>query len=62
MIQITFPDGNKKDYEQNITLREIASEISTSLAKSCVCGKVNGEYYDMNNPITVDANIILVTD
>ncbi|MGL5021058.1 MAG: threonine--tRNA ligase, partial [Mycoplasmatales bacterium] len=46
----------------NITLREIASEISTSLAKSCVCGKVNGEYYDMNNPITVDANIILVTD
>ena len=62
MIQITFPDGNKKDYEQNITLREIALEISPSLAKSCVCGKVNGEYYDMISPITVDANVILLTD
>src|SRR5690554_2806731 len=42
-IKITFPDGNIKEFEQGITVQEIAKSISNSLAKKALAGKFNGE-------------------
>lgn len=62
MIQITFPDGSVKPFEPGVTLADIAQSISPSLRKRSVCGKVNGELYDINRPIVKDAEITLITD
>ena len=39
---LTLPDGSKKEFESAVTVSELASSISTSLAKNAVAGKVDG--------------------
>ncbi len=61
MIFITFPDGSKREFQNGITIEEIAGSISSSLKKISVAGYVNGELYDLNRPILEDAEIRIVT-
>lgn len=61
MIEITFLDGNKKEFEKGINALEIAKTISSSLAKKCVAAKVNGEIVELNRPIMQDATLELLT-
>lgn len=61
MINITFPDGNQKEYEKNVTPEQIAQGISPSLRKRCVAARVNGVMVDLNRPITEDASLTLIT-
>ncbi|MBU6339459.1 MAG: threonine--tRNA ligase [Rickettsiales bacterium] len=61
MIKITFPDGNIKEFAQNITGAEIAKSISISLAKSALAIKVNGELRDLSRTLETDAKIEIVT-
>ena len=60
MIKITFPDNSVKEFENGVTPLNIASGISSSLAKKCVIAKVNGVLHDMATPIEVDATIELL--
>ena len=60
MIKITFPDNSVKEFENGVTPLNIASGISSSLAKKCVIAKVNGALHDMATPIEVDATIELL--
>jgi len=60
-IQITFPDGNIKQFDAPPTGLEIAQGISPGLAKKAVIVKINGEGWDLTRPITQDANIQIVT-
>ena len=60
MLNIKFPDGSIKQFEDKITPAGIASSISSSLAKKCVIAKVNGELHDMATPILEDASIELL--
>lgn len=61
MINISFPDGNCKEYENGSTLYDIATSISPSLAKKCIAGIVNDKERDLHDPINEDAKIILIT-
>lgn len=61
MINISFPDGNSKEYEKGSTLYDIATSISPSLAKKCIAGIVNDQERDLHDPINEDAKIILIT-
>lgn len=61
MINISFPDGNRKEYENGSTLYDIATSISPSLAKKCIAGIVNDQERDLHDPINEDAKIILIT-
>lgn len=61
MINISFPDGNSKEYEKGSTLYDIATSISPSLAKKCIAGIVNDQELDLHDPINEDAKIILIT-
>jgi len=60
-IQITFPDGNVKSFEQAPTGLEIATGISPGLAKKAVVVKVNGDLWDLSRPIDRDAQFEIVT-
>lgn len=61
MIEITFPDGNKKSYEKGVTPEEIAGSIASGLKKKSVAAFVNDELYDLNRPIEEDAKVELIT-
>ena len=59
MINITFPDGSARSYEQGVTGLQIAESISPALARSVVSCGVNGETVELNRPIMEDATIAL---
>ncbi len=57
MINITFPDGAVKQYEDGITSMQIAQSISAGLARNILASKVNGEVWDLSRPIHKDASV-----
>lgn len=61
MINITFPDGNVREYEAGVSSLDIAKSISHGLAKNVISAKVNGEIWDATRPIEEDAALSLLT-
>lgn len=61
MINITFPDGNQRQYESGTTGIEIAASISQGLARNVLSGSLNGETIELNDPITTDGDIAFYT-
>lgn len=61
MIQITLPDGSKREYPGPVTVAEVAASIGPGLAKVTVAGKVNGRLVDASDTITQDANLQIIT-
>lgn len=61
MINITFPDGQKRQYEKGTTALDIARSISHGLAKKVISAKVNGEVWEATRPINQDARLQLLT-
>src|SRR5690554_3651745 len=59
MINITFPDGNVRQFESGITGYDIAKNISSRLAKDVLSVSVNDEIWDLSRPIDSDASIRL---
>ena len=59
MINITFPDGSVRSYEQGVTGLQIAESISPALARDVLSCGVNGETVELNRPIMEDAKIAL---
>lgn len=61
MINITLPDGSKREMQNGATLADIAADIGPGLAKAAIAGTVNGVPRDLSDPITEDADISLFT-
>lgn len=61
MINITFPDGNVRQYEAGASAMDIAKSISHGLAKNVLSARVNGEVWDSTRPIETDAKLELLT-
>ncbi|RPF55406.1 threonine--tRNA ligase [Aquisalibacillus elongatus] len=61
MIQITFPDGNTKEFPKGTTTEDIASSISSGLKKQALAGKFNGEMVDLRAPLTEDGEVQIIT-
>lgn len=62
MINLTFPDGNSRQYAKGITGFEVADSIAKSLAKKAIVIAVNNELWDLTRPIETDATIRLITE
>ncbi len=60
-ITLTFPDGNKRDYDAGVTPAQVAESIATSLAKKAISATVNGAHFDLQWPITENADIAINT-
>ncbi len=57
MINITFPDGNVRQYAPGTTAMDVAKSISEGLARNVLAASVNGEVRDLARPIHEDATI-----
>ena len=61
MVNITFPDGNRKSFENNPTGLDVAKSISDGFSRNCVAMELNSALVDLNTTITRDANVRLIT-
>ncbi|MBE6314606.1 MAG: threonine--tRNA ligase [Bacteroidales bacterium] len=59
MINITFPDGNVKQFEAGVTPFQVAESISPRFAADVLAAKVNDQEWDISRPINEDAAIQL---
>jgi threonyl-tRNA synthetase len=62
MLNITLPNGDIKQIENGLTIFEFAKTISSSLAKSAICGKVNGELVDTSFVVDSDCEVAIITN
>src|SRR5580765_4383725 len=61
MINITFPDGAVRQYENGATALDIEKSISEGLARKIIAANVSGKTIDATRPINEDATIKLLT-
>ncbi len=60
-MKITLKDGSVKEYEQPMSVYEIAADISEGLARMACAGEVNGSVVDLRTVISEDASLQIIT-
>ena len=61
MINVSFPDGAMRQYENGITAMDIAKSISEGLARKVLAAKINGQVRDLSRPVDKDISLQLLT-
>ncbi len=61
MLNITLPDGTKKEFEGPTDGLSVAKSISEGLARDSVVMEIDGEIVDLKTPITKDTGVRLIT-
>ncbi len=61
MIKITLKDGSSKEYQDGITIKEVAESISAGLARVALAGEVDGKVKDLSFKLENDCNLNLLT-
>jgi threonyl-tRNA synthetase len=51
MIDLIFPDGSKRPFDDGVTGKDVAASIAISLAKKAVLVKLDGELLDLERPL-----------
>ena len=58
---ITLPDGSQRQFDNPISVLEVAQSIGSGLAKATIAGRVNGERRDACDLIDQDATLEIIT-
>ncbi len=61
MVAIKLPDGSVMEMDSGVNGFDIASKISSGLAKAALAVNVNGRLTDLTTPITTDATVTIIT-
>ncbi|UCC56400.1 MAG: threonine--tRNA ligase [Gammaproteobacteria bacterium] len=61
MPVITLPDGSRREFDQPVSVQEVAAAIGPGLAKAALAGKVNGNLTDTAYVIDQDAELAIIT-
>lgn len=62
MIEVTLPDGSKREFDAQVTVGNVAASIGAGLARAALAGKVNGKLVDLSTPITENSTVAIITD
>ena len=62
MIEVTLPDGSKREFDSPVNVGDVAASIGAGLARAALAGKVNGKLVDLSHPITENSTVSIVTD
>ena len=60
-IQITLPDGAKREVPKGTTPAEVAKQISPRLAKEALVARTNGDLIDLSRPLDQDTSLAILT-
>ena len=58
---ITLPDGSQRQFDNLVSVLEVAQSIGAGLAKATIAGRVNGERRDACDIIDQDATLEIIT-
>ncbi len=61
MITITLPDGSRREFDNPVSVMDVAQSIGPGLAKATVAGKVDGKLVDASDRIDHDAKLQIIT-
>jgi len=61
MIRITLPDGSQRQYENPVSVADVAASIGPGLAKAAIAGKVDGKVVDTAAMIPDGARVAILT-
>ncbi len=61
MIKITLKDGIIKEYQEGVTVREVAESISAGLARVALAGEVDGRVKELDFKLQSDCRLNLLT-
>jgi len=62
MLNITLPDGSRREFPGPVSVAEVAASIGSGLAKAALGGKLDGQLVDTSHRIEADAQLSIVTD
>jgi threonyl-tRNA synthetase len=62
MPNIRLPDGSVRQFDQPVTVAEVAMNIGAGLAKAALAGKVGGQVVDTSYLIEQDVDLAIITD
>lgn len=61
MINVTLKDGTSKQYENGVTVLDVAKDLSEGLARNACCGVVNGHVEDLRFALNEDCSLEICT-
>jgi threonyl-tRNA synthetase len=61
MPVITLPDGSQRNFEQPVTVAEVAASIGAGLARAALAGEVDGTLVDTSQRIDSDVRLRIIT-
>jgi threonyl-tRNA synthetase len=61
MIELKFPDGSARSFEDGVTGKVVAASISPSLEKRALLVKLDGQLLDLERPLPHGGSIEIVT-
>jgi threonyl-tRNA synthetase len=61
MIDLKFPDGSVRQYDDGVTGFDVANSISKSLAKKALLAKLDGKLLDIKQPLPGSGALEIVT-
>ncbi|MCP4075530.1 MAG: threonine--tRNA ligase [Gammaproteobacteria bacterium] len=61
MPQITLPDGSVRNFDQSVSVMDVATDIGPGLAKATLAGKVDGNLVDASFIMESDSELAIIT-
>lgn len=61
MPKITLPDGSAREFDNAVTVMQVAEDIGPGLAKATLAGKVDGELVDASFEMQSDSVLEIIT-
>ena len=61
-VQVTLPDGSRREAPAGTSSRQIAADIGPGLARAALAAQVNGEIWDLDRPLEADASLAILTE
>jgi threonyl-tRNA synthetase len=62
MPVVTLPDGSQRNFDQSVSIHDVAASIGPGLAKAAIAGKVNDRLVDTSFIIDNDAKLSIITE
>ncbi|GMR20293.1 MAG: threonine--tRNA ligase [Gammaproteobacteria bacterium] len=62
MPVITLPDGSQREFDQPVSIADVAAAIGPGLAKAALAGRINDQLLDTSHIIEDDAELAIITE
>jgi threonyl-tRNA synthetase len=62
MPTITLPDGSQRQFDDAVTVADVAADIGPGLAKAALAGKIDGSLVDTSYLIDWDTDLSIITN